>query len=104
MKVGKYAQLDQAYFFNPVAMETTGTLGPRTAAFLKELGRRIHQETGKARSSAFLLQHLSVAVQRGNAAAVMGTCGPHLRLYPSCLMLHFLFYCPTYKIIYFITM
>ena len=57
--------------FIPVAIETTGALGPHTAAFLKEFGRRIYQETGEARSSAFLLQRLSVAVQRENAAAVM---------------------------------
>ena len=76
-KAAKYAHLGQAYRFTPVAIETMGALGPHTAAFLKELGRRIYQETGEARSSAFLLQRLSVAVQRGNAAAVMGTCSPH---------------------------
>ena len=77
LKAGKYAHLDQVYLFNPVAIDTSGALGPHTAAFLKDLGRRIHQETGEARSSSYLLQHLSVAVQRGNAAAVMGTCSPH---------------------------
>ena len=77
LKAGKYAHLDQVYLFNPVAIETSGALGPHTAAFLKDLGRRIHQETGEARSSSYLLQRLSVAVQRGNAAAVMGTCSPH---------------------------
>ena len=41
MKVGKCAPLNQAYLFNPVAIETTGALGPCTAAFLKELGMRI---------------------------------------------------------------
>ena len=29
----KYAHLDQAYLFNPVTIETTGALGPRTASF-----------------------------------------------------------------------
>ena len=35
MKLGKYAHLSQAYLFNLVTIETTGALGPCTAAFLK---------------------------------------------------------------------
>ena len=73
LKAEKYAYLPPAYHFTPVAIETTGIFGPCTAAFLRELGRRIHQETGEARSTAFLLQRLSVAVQRGNAASVLGS-------------------------------
>ena len=77
MKAGKYAHFGQAYPFNPVTIGTMGALGPHNAAFLKELGTTIHKETGEARSSAFVLQRLPVAVQKGNAAAVMGTCSPH---------------------------
>ena len=43
-------------------------------AFLKDLGRRVAQTT-EERSTTFLLQRLSVAVQRGNAASVLGTTG-----------------------------
>jgi len=38
-----------------------------------ELGRRIRAETGEPRSLQFLLQGIAVAVQRGKAAAVLGT-------------------------------
>jgi len=42
--------------------------------FLHELGGRIAAATGDPRSSELLFQQLSVAVQRGNAACVLGTC------------------------------
>jgi len=41
-------------------------------ALLKEVGRRITSETGEAKSTEYLLQRLSVAVQRGNCASVLG--------------------------------
>ena len=45
----------------------------KAASFFGHLGRRIRAETGEPRSLQFLLQGISVAVQRGNAAAVLGT-------------------------------
>eukprot|EP00731_Ephydatia_muelleri_P007525 Em0003g1773a len=47
--------------------------GPRTADFLKELGHRLRQVSGEASSFHYLAQRLSVAIQRGNSASVMGT-------------------------------
>ena len=41
--------------------------------FIRKLGRRIACDTGECRATEYLLQRISVAVQRGNAAAVMGT-------------------------------
>ena len=68
-KAEKYAHLAPAYLFQPVAIETYWV------AFLRELGRRVGALTGEARSTGYLFQRLSVAIQRGNAAAVMG-CAP----------------------------
>ena len=56
-----------------MAIETTGVFGPRTTQFLKELGHRLRQVSGEANSYAYLTQRLSVAIQRGNAASVLGT-------------------------------
>lgn len=72
-KATKYAPLAMAHEFVPVAIETMGTWGARGLAFINELGRRIAEQTGDPRSTAFLKQRLSLAVQRGNAAAVLGT-------------------------------
>jgi len=39
---------------------------------MQQLGRRVANETDKRRAIEFLLQRLSVALQRGNVAAVPG--------------------------------
>ena len=72
-KMQKYKHLDSCHFFTPVAIETTGVFGPRTNDFLKELGHRLRQVSGEANSFSYLTQRLSVAIQRGNSASVMGT-------------------------------
>ena len=72
-KVTKYAPLAMAHEFVPIAIETMGTWGARGLSFINEVGHRIAEQTGDPRSTAFLKQRLSLAVQRGNAAAVLGT-------------------------------
>ncbi|KAL5516416.1 hypothetical protein EMCRGX_G001731 [Ephydatia muelleri] len=72
-KMQKYKHLDSCYSFTPVAIETSGVFGPKTTEFLKELGLRLRQVSGEANSFAYLTQRLSVAIQRGNAASVLGT-------------------------------
>ena len=52
-------------------METLGAIGPESLLFLREVGRRIEATTGDSRSTTFLLQRLSVAVQMGNAVCVL---------------------------------
>ena len=70
-KLLKYQHLD--CHFAPIAIETMGTYGSRTLTFLKELGRRMSRCLLERNSYVYLTQHLSVAVQRGNAASVLGT-------------------------------
>ena len=74
-KAVKYVSLSSTYTFTPVVIETSGVFGPRTATFLKDLGHRLAQVTGDKKSTTYLLQRLSVAVQRGNVASVLGTIG-----------------------------
>ena len=69
----KYDELEASHHFVPVAIETTGVCGPAALQFLRELGHRLKAETGEPRSLQFLFQRISVAMQRGNAAAVLGT-------------------------------
>ena len=57
----KYADLPRAVTFVPVAVETLGPICSDGTEFITELGCRI----------AFLFQRISIAVQRGNAAAVL---------------------------------
>ena len=72
-KKAKYAELAVTHHFVPVAIETMGVFGKEAEAFFIELGRRIREETGEPLSFHYLLQRIAVAMQRGNAAAVLGT-------------------------------
>ena len=75
----KYSCLGPAYSFIPIVIESSGACGPLTLEFLRDLGNRLRQATGEESSFMYLLQRLSVAVQRGNAAAILGTsahCSP----------------------------
>ena len=75
-KSGKYSHLSPTYLFQPVAIRSSGALGPSTYIFLRELGKRVFQESGEANSTSHLLQRLSIAVQWGNAVAVMRCARP----------------------------
>ena len=72
-KQTKYASLAVCHDFVPIAIETFGTWGSVGLSFVNELGRRIIAVTGEERAASFLRQRLSLALQRGNAAAVLGT-------------------------------
>ena len=72
-KRAKYANLALAHDFLPIAIETLGSWGQAGLAFVNEVGRRISAVTGDKRATSFLKQRLAMAVQRGNAAAVLGT-------------------------------
>ena len=61
--------------FTPVAIETLGAIGPKSLAFIRDLGYRMKQRNGEERALTYLLQRLSVAIQRGNSASAMGSIG-----------------------------
>jgi hypothetical protein len=72
-KSSKYSSLSALYQFTPIAIETLGAFGDEAMTFLRDLGKRIAAVSAEPRSLQFMLQRLSVAVQRGNAACVVGT-------------------------------
>ena len=69
----KYTDIAKQHIFIPVAVETSGVLGPAAATFLTEIGRRISAVTGDCREVTWLRQRISLAIVRGNAAAVLAT-------------------------------
>ena len=75
LKMAKYEHLDSNHFFVPFAVETSGVLVEAAEEFMGEVGRRLCKATGEPHSCEYLLQCISIAVQRGNAAAVLGTMG-----------------------------
>ena len=73
-KEAKYQDLVRAgYMFQPVAFETQGCCGESTSRFLKMLGKKIEAATFDPRASAYLQQRLSIAIQIGNCASILGT-------------------------------
>ena len=72
-KMVKYSYLEghPGICFTPIAYETSGVVGSLSLIFLKELAHRLSATTGDTKSYSYLLQRLSVAVQRGNA--IIGT-------------------------------
>ena len=71
----KYSELARSgdYLFVPIAIETLGAWGPAAMDICGEIGGRVQRCAGEVRSTAFLKQRLSIAIQKGNAAAVLGT-------------------------------
>jgi len=84
-KMMKYCSLSARYSFVQVAVKSLGALGEEAYDFFCNLGYRITSVTTEPRSFQFLIQRLSVAVQRGNAACVLGTV-------PASIALDELFY------------
>ena len=79
-KNNKYKDLEQNYVFKPIAVETFGSWGPESLKFVKEIGKRIQNTTGEKRATEYLIQSLSMTIQRGNASSIMGTVGATRKL------------------------
>ena len=69
----KYAELLVSHHFVPVVIETSGVIGQGALSFIRELGSRLQAKTGEPQSHHHLKQRIAVAMQRGNAVAVLGT-------------------------------
>ncbi|XP_037034393.1 uncharacterized protein LOC119073191 [Bradysia coprophila] len=72
-KLRLYRNLTPTYHVVPICIETLGTIGERGLKLIRRIGELLQNVTGEKRSTSFLIQRLSIAIQRGNAAAVLGT-------------------------------
>ena len=66
-KSAKYANLVQSYSFQPLAFENSGTMNESCFEFICDLGNKISSVTGDCLEARFLLQRISVTIQRFNA-------------------------------------
>jgi hypothetical protein len=73
LKEDKYRDLSNTHHFVAVAVESLGAWNSSGESLVRELGQRLTAVTGDPREAAFLFQRISVAIQRGNAAAVLGS-------------------------------
>ena len=79
-KLEKYAHLRDQFIFVPVASETTGVFGKIRLKLLKQIGSKITEVTKEKRATSYLFQRISVAIQRGNVASILGTLPPSKNL------------------------
>ena len=75
LKSAKYTVLKVSHHFVPFAVETSSEPGQAALSLVWGIGQHLHQATGEERSKEHLLQRIVIAVQRVNAAAVLGTVG-----------------------------
>ena len=79
-KLAKYEEIRNNYHMVPIAVETLGSWGTEGLHFIKCIGKKIQEITGEKRSTFYLFQSISVAIQRGNAASVLSTAKPGKKL------------------------
>ena len=60
------------YHFVPIAVETFGSWGPIGHKFITDIGRTIAGITNNPKSTSFIFQAISMAVQQGNVQCVQG--------------------------------
>src|SRR6218665_2898198 len=69
----KYSALLNTHVSVPLALETLGPINVTGQNFLRDLGRKLTTSTVDKRETCFLLQRLSVTIQRFNSVAFRGT-------------------------------
>ena len=70
----KYRELkDNGYIFQPVALEVQGSLGESSEIFITHLCNMLCRSHDDQRVGSFSKQRISMALQIGNAACVLGT-------------------------------
>ena len=73
-KLEKYCELvDNWYIFQPLASEVQRSLGESSETFITRLCKMLCHSRDYQRVGSFLEQRISVALQIGNAACVLGT-------------------------------
>jgi len=72
----KYSTITTTHAFVAVALETGGAWCEEGLQLVSELGRRTHDITHDPQETSYLLQRISVALQRGNAICISGTLPP----------------------------
>lgn len=73
LKRRKYASIGSGCMFEPFGVETLGPWGESAHKVFKECSRRLVELTRDQRAGSYLAQRISIAIQRGNAASLLGT-------------------------------
>lgn len=71
LKISKYMQLIPTYHFQPVALETSGSWGPKSTMFLNYVKNKLIEATNESKEAGYFDQALSIAIMRGNASSIL---------------------------------
>ena len=73
-KIGKFRELlDNGYIFKPMALEVQGSFGESSEIFITRLCKMLCRSHDDQRAGSFLKQRISMALQIGKVACVLGT-------------------------------
>lgn len=80
-KHSKYSELkSNNYIFNAFAVETLGSWSTEAIQLINKIGPILNSVTGDHRSHGYLIQRISLAIQRANASSMIGTLPPTTKL------------------------
>ena len=79
-KLEKYNNIEKDFLFVPLGIETSGSWGENARKLVSEIGSKLQRSSGEPRSSSYLRQRISIAIQRGNSASVLSTIPPSFSL------------------------
>jgi len=68
--------LSERYIFKALAFETLGPFSKESLEITKMIGHKIRTKTGEAKSTHYLRQRISIAIQRNNTLCIAGTFPP----------------------------
>lgn len=70
-KHSKYSKLKQNHHFVAFAVETFGPWSKEAVELIDKIGAKLIRTTGEPKSKRYLVERISLAIQRGNAMAVI---------------------------------
>jgi len=79
-KTVKYQLISQTHTFVSLAFETLGAWGEQATEFMTVLGRWLTLVSGNGSKTFYSRQRLSIAIQRGNAIACLGSLPQNILL------------------------
>lgn len=79
-KIRHYSELSNQFCFVPIGSETSGIIGKHGLNLIKKIGSKIADVTNEKRSTSYLIQRISIAIQKGNVVSILGTIPPSKKL------------------------
>ena len=70
IKINKYQQLENHYYFKPISIDTLGAYGTETKHLINEISAAIKRRSGNRLDGSKFRQRLLISIQKGNTIAL----------------------------------